>query len=508
MNPSEIAREAIRRLAERHLSPTPANYQMCYNEIARLPNVAGFPEANLRRIALALKAANPRQQQHLDQLDRAIGRHSWQGMVSALTAFSKAGAPSGVERRGVAVPATDDPPPTQRNELLEKLAQTIECLKPALEGDDGRFAELVASLLLTLRDPAADTQTIQTELSIFNQRLKYLAEEQVEIKHSLLKLLQLVIDNIGKLVMDDAWLDGQLHVLAEAVKPPLSLRHLDDVERRLEDVIAKQAALKERYHQAQEDMRQLLATFVAWLSSMNASSMAYQNRLEADALRIESVRSFDDLAPLLKGVIDATRNMAEDTAKARNELHTLQEKESSTAAELAKLQDELASASAMARHDPLTRTLNRKGLDEVLAKEIALMRRKEMPLSLAVLDVDDFKRINDRLGHKTGDAALIHLVDVIRKNLRPSDTLARYGGEEFVILMPDTPQDGASVAMTRLQRELTRNFFLANNEKILITFSAGIAQMKPDESGENAFDRADHAMYLAKRAGKNRVFCA
>jgi len=162
MNPSEIAREAIRRLAEHHLSPTPANYQMCYNEIARLPNTAGFPEASLRRIALALKAANPSQQQHLDQLDKAIGRHSWQGMVAALTAFSKAGTPSGVERRGAAVPATDDPPPAQRNGLREKLAQTIECLKPALEGDDGRFAELVASLLLTLRDPAADAQTIQT----------------------------------------------------------------------------------------------------------------------------------------------------------------------------------------------------------------------------------------------------------------------------------------------------------------------------------------------------------
>jgi diguanylate cyclase len=136
---------------------------------------------------------------------------------------------------------------------------------------------------------------------------------------------------------------------------------------------------------------------------------------------------------------------------------------------------------------------------------MANVRRKETPLSVSLLDIDNFKNLNDRLGHETGDEALIHLVKVVRECLRPQDTLARYGGEEFVILMPDTVLDEAIQAMTRLQRELTKNFFLAGNEKVLITFSAGVAQLAAEESAAEAIKRADQAMYLAKRSGKNRV---
>jgi diguanylate cyclase len=92
--------------------------------------------------------------------------------------------------------------------------------------------------------------------------------------------------------------------------------------------------------------------------------------------------------------------------------------------------------------------------------------------------------------------------------LRPQDTVARYGGEEFVIVMPDTALDQGVEAMTRLQRELTKRFFLEGSERLLITFSAGVAQMGADESGADTIKRADQGMYLAKRAGKNRVLAA
>ncbi len=166
---------------------------------------------------------------------------------------------------------------------------------------------------------------------------------------------------------------------------------------------------------------------------------------------------------------------------------------------------ELDRVSAQARHDPLTGALNRKGLDEALEREISGVRRKETPLCLALLDIDNFKKLNDTLGHATGDLALAHLATVARECMRPQDTLARYGGEEFVILLPDTAIDQGIEAMTRLQRELTKRFFLAETEKILITFSAGVAQLLTDEKGVDAIRRADQAMYLAKRAGKNRV---
>jgi len=124
---------------------------------------------------------------------------------------------------------------------------------------------------------------------------------------------------------------------------------------------------------------------------------------------------------------------------------------------------------------------------------------------VALLDIDNFKALNDSLGHAMGDSALTHLAQVARECMRPQDTLARYGGEEFVILLPDTAMEKGIEAMTRLQRELTKKFFMAGTEKVLITFSAGVAQVAPAEPGMDAIRRADQAMYLAKRAGKNRV---
>jgi diguanylate cyclase len=127
---------------------------------------------------------------------------------------------------------------------------------------------------------------------------------------------------------------------------------------------------------------------------------------------------------------------------------------------------------------------------------------------VALLDVDNFKTFNEARGREAGDAALGHLAAVTRECMRAQDTLARYGGEEFVILMPDTTLDSGVEAMIRLQRALTKRFFLAGSDKVLITFSAGVAQAAPEESGEAAIARADQAMYLAKRAGRNRVLAA
>jgi len=183
----------------------------------------------------------------------------------------------------------------------------------------------------------------------------------------------------------------------------------------------------------------------------------------------------------------------------------MQDKVEATEATLVRLHEELNNASAQARHDPLTDALNRKGLDDALAREIASVRRKNAALSICLLDIDNFKKLNDRHGHEAGDKALIHLANVARQCMRRNDTLARYGGEEFVILMPDTTLEDGIEAMTRLQRELTKKFFLSGKEKILITFSAGVAQLEANEEGTDAIGRADRAMYLAKRAGRNRV---
>ncbi|MDR1424888.1 MAG: GGDEF domain-containing protein, partial [Azoarcus sp.] len=176
---------------------------------------------------------------------------------------------------------------------------------------------------------------------------------------------------------------------------------------------------------------------------------------------------------------------------------------------ISELQDELDKASRLVRHDQLTGTFNRRGLDETYENEAARARRRRTPLCLALLDIDNFKKLNDSFGHDAGDAALIHFVSVIRETLRPQDTLARFGGEEFIILLPDTSTEKANAVLVRLQRELTKRIFCApTSERLLITFSAGIAQIMPGERPEAAIVRADEAMYAAKRAGKNRVWIA
>lgn len=495
--PSTIAREALTKLNALKLAPTPANYQACYNEIANIPNVAGFPEAPLRQLSLALTARTREHEEQLRLLDSAIGNRNWREVQEALVAFARSGHAGTPEGEGMS--------PAESKRCMTNLALAIEHLLPALGTDDTRFLAQVKEFLKALRDPAPSVSIIEGMLANFSNRVSVAAEDQAEIKAMLLKLLHLIIENVGELSLDDQWLKGQIDALLLAATPPLTLRRLDDVERRIRNVMSKQSEAKGRSMEAQEEMRLMLAAFVEQLAMMNESSSAFGDRLEESARQIEQVKTIEGMAPLLRDVIGTTRAMANEARSAHERLNTLQDKVHATEAEIVSLHSELDHASALARHDPLTDALNRKGLDEALSREIAGMRRKDTPLCIAMLDLDNFKMINDRLGHDTGDAALVHLASVARQCMRPVDSLARYGGEEFVILMPDTPLEQGIQTMTRLQRKLTKTFFLAGEEKILITFSAGVAQMATKESGAEAIKRADQAMYLAKRSGKNRV---
>jgi len=509
--PFEIAREALKQITARKLLPTPVNYQAIYNEIAGVPNVQPFPEEPLKRIAQALPTRNPGQEKQRSLLEFAIGQRNWQGVHNALLSYAGFGGSGAQPSDSAPAPLTATPgvtAPALTTEFFEQIARLVEYTLPALGSDDARFQEQTQKLLQSLRDPAAEAYNVKSLLANFSHRLSFAAEDQAEIKLTLLKLLHLIIENIGELSLDDGWLKGQADALKEAAQPPLTLRRLDDVERRLKDVIFKQTEAKGRAMEAQDELRKMLGTFIERLSQMTETSSSYQGKMEESMRQLEQAKKIEEIAPVLKEVISATRLMTSESTTVRDELRTMREKTQATEAELVKVHKELDRISAQARHDTLTGALNRLGLDEALNREIAGVRRKDAALSVALLDIDNFKKLNDSKGHDAGDAALTHLATVARECLRPQDTLARYGGEEFVILLPDTTLDNGIEAMKRLQRELTRRFFLAGNEKILITFSAGVAQVASGESGAEAIRRADQAMYLAKRAGKNRVIGA
>jgi diguanylate cyclase len=514
----ELARDTLKQLVVRKLAPTPANYQAIYNEIGGIKAEPPFPVEQLRRISQDLPAKTPGQQKQRSLFEYAITQLNWDGVYNALLAyasFTPKAENSGFGAMGTSevAPVAQVAPssvaaPALTADFLEQIARLIEFARPALGSDDARFSEQTQELLRVMREPNADVVRVKQMLSTFGHRVSFAAEDQAEIKSTLLHLLRLIMENISELSIDDRWLKGQVDALMGAATPPLTLRRLDDVERRLRDVMLKQAEAKGRAVEAQKEMRLMLGTFIERLSLITDTTSAYGGKMEENARLIEQATSLEELAPVLKEVVSATRSMANDTLGARNELRGMRERAEATEAEIVKLHMELDRVSAQARHDPLTGALNRKGLDEALNREVSNMRRKETPLCMALLDIDNFKKINDTLGHTTGDQALAHLAQVARESMRPQDTLARYGGEEFVVMLPDTPLDKGIEAMTRLQRELTKRFFLAGTEKVLITFSAGVAQVGPDEEGAAAIKRADQAMYMAKRAGKNRVLGA
>ncbi|MFZ4287914.1 GGDEF domain-containing protein [Variovorax sp. HJSM1_2] len=502
LSPNEIARETLKQLATKKLAPTPENYQTLYHEIAGTLPPAFFPSEPLRKIAAVLPAKNPGQQKQLGLLTSAIGQRSWDGVQNALIGFAGFGMAPAPQADAAVVGRAN---PALTAEFMEQVARLIENVQPALGLDDERFNMATKEVLGALRHQSLDALKAKVAVANYTHRVSFAAEEQMEIRDGLLKLLNLVFDNIAELSSEDQWLTGQIDALKAVAVAPLNLRRLDEVQVLLKDVIFKQTEAKGSANEAQEQMRQLLATFVERLSLITESSSNFHTTIEACARQIESAQNMEELGPVLKNVIQATREMAHETMMSHNDLQSLRNKAQEAEAEIVKLHIELDRASAQARHDTLTGALNRRGLDEAIQREISTGRRKGTIMCIAMLDVDNFKKLNDDMGHEAGDAALTHLAGVIRGCLRPQDSLARYGGEEFVILLPDTVLDAAVAVLARLQRELTTQFFLRDNQKVLITFSAGVAELAAEESSADGLRRADHAMYVAKRSGKNRV---
>ena len=387
------------------------------------------------------------------------------------------------------------------------MASLLENAISIMVADNVSLSEEALALAAAVRAARGAEQLgeIAGRLKKFSYTLHFLAEDQAELKTALQHLIQLIIDNITELVADDNWLTGQISVVRDLMNQPLSLRGLDDVERRMKDVIFKQSTLKHSLNDAKDRLKQMLATFIDRLASFSESTSEYHDKIEVCAEKISKANDITEISDVLDEVMRETRVIQLNSERSRDELTTMRGRVTEAENEIIRLQNELAHASEMVRIDPLTGALNRKGMNEAIETEIARMRRHKGHLCLALLDIDNFKKLNDSLGHDAGDQALVHLSKVVQETIRPEDTLARYGGEEFVVLLPDTPVDSAVNAMVRVQRELTRRFFLHNNDKVLITFSCGVAEVGAQEDPFEALKRADAGMYLAKRAGKNRV---
>lgn len=501
--PQDIAREAVKLLTARKLVPTPDNYQAAYHEVAGTRPLRPFPLEYLRQLVNALPTQTPGQIRFQQQLARAVERHSWDDLIKAIAQHAKLSlaAPSGP----VNAPARVETESTFPPELREQMARIVNHALPAVGNDDAKIVEQAQTLVDYLRLDSQHPPTLRRMMGDFAFRLSFVAEEQAVIRNGLQDLLRQVFDHIRDLSPENPWLKEQMQALLQAVEPPLSARRLDELNSRLKDVIHKQVENKARSQQAQQAMKDTLGTFIQRLGEMTDHSAHYQQKMEGYARELDNATHLDDIAPLLQEAVQSTRAMAVDSQRVSDELQSLRNRAQQAESEVARLQAELDQLSALACHDLLTGVLNRKGLQEIAIKELARAERMGGQVCLAMLDIDDFKHINDQHGHDTGDAALRHLAEVARSALRAHDSVARYGGEEFVIVMPDTQIEEAEQIVTRLQRQLTIEYFMQGDQKLLITFSAGVTQIDPAETPADALKRADQAMYLAKRSGKNRV---
>lgn len=149
------------------------------------------------------------------------------------------------------------------------------------------------------------------------------------------------------------------------------------------------------------------------------------------------------------------------------------------------------------RTDPLTGVNNRRGLDDALSGQFAMMNRYDMRFSVAMFDIDHFKKVNDQEGHLYGDRVLQRLARILDESVRETDVVARYGGEEFVVVMPETDIEGAGVFADRLRLKI--------ETELPLTVSGGVAEALDGDTQDSLLARADIALYQAKTAGRNCV---
>ncbi|SFX06634.1 diguanylate cyclase (GGDEF) domain-containing protein [Pseudomonas sp. NFACC49-2] len=165
-------------------------------------------------------------------------------------------------------------------------------------------------------------------------------------------------------------------------------------------------------------------------------------------------------------------------------------------------------ATQSALRDPLTGTGNRIAMDQTLEREIDMSRRHMQPLSLLMLDIDHFKRINDTHGHGVGDEVLRTVAESIKQQLRNVDMVFRFGGEEFLILLSNTSREAAAMVGERLRYAAQVQDYFVAGTRIELTVSLGCATLLPGESAESLLRRVDSALYVAKREGRNRLAMA
>ena len=266
------------------------------------------------------------------------------------------------------------------------------------------------------------------------------------------------------------------------------------------------ARLNEEIRDAGDKLNQQLENITAAIKVAQKSTDAYGKALAGAS---EELSGPDEVDP--KSMVRLVQNLAGATRKVQRENASLEKRLTASTNEVGRLREHLEQVRREAMTDALTALANRKALDDGLARQCAEADAAGAPLSLAIVDIDHFKRFNDTWGHQTGDQVIRYVASVMARLGDPPRLAARFGGEEFAVLFPTERINEVARELDDIRREIgsrTLKRRSTNEDLGAVTVSIGVAEYLRGEGPGAFIERADAALYASKRAGRDRVSCA
>jgi diguanylate cyclase len=433
--------------------------------------------------------------------------------ASASPAAARA-EPSAEQPAGSAV-REDTPPsgPQPSERAVVVLGNTVVRAMPSQDAISRSLADAIAQAAQRFRQDDA-TQDQAKEIEVLCDRADWVLQHREHLFEQISGLCLELTSSLTELAEDASWAQGQCDAMRLTVEEGLTARGVKSVSELLRTTRSRQAELRLERDSARDALKLMINRMLSELGELGSQTGRFHESVGRYADVIESADTLESLAGVVREMVEESRTVQLLVSQTQHRLEEEHARASELSNRVGELEGELRRLSSEVSTDQLTQIANRRGLLQAFDVECARLQRAEgdepdenkpAGLSIGLLDIDNFKKLNDELGHSAGDEALKALAATVSKTLRPTDMVARYGGEEFVVLLPDTPVDEAQQILTRLQRSLTGGLFMHENKQIFVTFSAGVTAYCPGERIEDALERADMALYQAKRAGKNRT---
>lgn len=376
-----------------------------------------------------------------------------------------------------------------------------------------RAAELAAELAQRADAIAVDGATAEhvAAVSALCEQARRLFAHRHRLVDGLAELCREMGAGMSELAEDDSWVAGQCAGLQASLSEGLTVRAVHAANALLAETRAQQQRLRHDRAAARDALKQLIQDMLLEVGELGEQTGRFHVATERHAEAIAKADSLNSLADVVRSLLEDSRQVQVAVTRSQERLQADRDRATELETRVRELEGELRRLSEEVSTDALTQVANRRGLAQAFEAETARVDRAAdagAPLAVGLIDIDNFKRLNDSLGHAAGDVALKSLAAAVRERLRPVDHLARFGGEEFVVLLPGTALEEAQQALTRLQRSLSAALFMHDGREVFVTFSAGVTAWRQGEALAVTLERADEALYEAKRTGKNRTCVA